>query len=60
MPQAADGWTVERVLALPDDGKRYEVVDGELLVSPSPDFHHQEAVLALATVLRSYVRSNGI
>jgi len=60
MPQATDGWTVERVLALPDDGKRYEVVDGELLVTPSPDFQHQEAVLALATVLRSYVRSNGI
>ncbi len=60
MPQAADGWTVDRVLALPEDGNRYEAVDGELLVTPSPEFHHQEAVLALATVLRSYVRSNGI
>ncbi len=32
MPQPITDWTVERVLALPDDGNRYEVVDGELLV----------------------------
>jgi Uma2 family endonuclease len=60
MPQAANDWTVERVLALPDDGNRYEVVDGELLVSPSPEFHHQDAVLALATILRPHVRANDI
>ena len=60
MPQAANDWTVERVLALPDDGNRYEVVDGELLVTPSPEFHHQDAVLALATILRPHVRANGI
>lgn len=29
-------WTVERALALPDDGMRYEVLDGELFVTPSP------------------------
>src|SRR6476646_10079902 len=60
MPQAANDWTVERVLALPSDGRRYEVVDGELVVSPSPEFRHQEAVLSLATLLRGYVRANGI
>ena len=60
MPQAANDWTVERVLALPDDGRRHEVVDGQLLVSPSPEFRHQEAVLALATTLREYVRTHDI
>jgi hypothetical protein len=30
MPQAARDWTVQRVLALPDDGNRYEVVDGRV------------------------------
>jgi Uma2 family endonuclease len=59
MPQAANDWTVERVLALPDDGNRYEAVDGELLVSPSPELQHQGAVLALATRLLPYVRSLG-
>ncbi len=27
---ATTRWTVEMVRALPDDGKRYEVIDGEL------------------------------
>jgi len=59
MPQAARDWTVQRVLALPDDGKRYEVVDGELLVTPAPTFHHQDAILALAVRLDPFVRSTG-
>src|SRR3972149_6826610 len=29
-------WTREMVLALPDDGNRYELFDGELLVTPAP------------------------
>jgi hypothetical protein len=29
-------WTAEMVRALPDDGNRYEVVYGELLVTPAP------------------------
>jgi Uma2 family endonuclease len=60
MPQAAHDWTVDRVLALPDDGNRYEVVDGELLVTPSPTFHHQDAILALARRLDPFVRSSGV
>jgi Uma2 family endonuclease len=59
MPHAARDWTVQRVLALPDDGKRYEVVDGELLVTPSPTFHHQDAILALAWRLKPFVDSIG-
>ena len=59
MPQAARDWTVQRVLALPEDGNRYEVVDGELLVTPSPTFHHQDAVLALAWRLKPFVDSSG-
>jgi Uma2 family endonuclease len=55
MPQAAGDWTVQRVLALPDDGNRYEVVDGELLVTPAPTFHHQDAILSLAWRLRPFV-----
>lgn len=44
MPQTARVWTRQDVLALPDDGKRYELVDGELLVSASPTYPHQYAV----------------
>ncbi len=35
MPDAAGRWTREMVLALPDDGNRYELFDGELLVTPA-------------------------
>lgn len=59
MPHAARDWTVQRVLALPNDGNRYEVVDGELLVTPSPTFHHQDAVFALAWRLKPFVDASG-
>ena len=34
-------WTASMVRELPDDGKRYECIDGELLVTPSPGTLHQ-------------------
>ena len=36
MPQRARHWTVDDVHALPDDGNRYEIIDGELFVTPAP------------------------
>jgi Uma2 family endonuclease len=41
MPLATTYWTVDAVHALPDDGNRYEVIDGELFVTPSPRWRHQ-------------------
>ncbi|MCO5172315.1 MAG: Uma2 family endonuclease [Planctomycetes bacterium] len=35
-------YTYEDYRQLPDDGRRYEVLDGELVVSPSPSRRHQE------------------
>jgi len=55
MPQAVDLWTAEMVRALPDDGKRYECVDGDLLVSPAPNFPHQRIVGGLYVRLREYL-----
>lgn len=37
--------------ALPDDGHRYELIDGALIVTPSPRFRHQDALVRLARVL---------
>jgi hypothetical protein len=37
-------WTVADLALLPDDGLRYELVDGTLLVSPAPTKGHQRAV----------------
>ena len=53
-------WTVERALALPHDGNRYEVLDGELFVTPSPTWGHQSAIGALHSLLRAYVRAHGL
>lgn len=56
MPALSRVWTREEVLALPDDGNRYELVDGELLVSPAPRGLHQRGVLGLYRVTDPYVR----
>jgi len=48
-------FTAEMVRALPDDGQRYEVVHGELLVTPSPRLWHQEIVGRLAFAIRTYL-----
>lgn len=58
MPEATTRWTREMVLALPDDGNRYELVDGELLVTPPPTPRHQRAVAGLLERLQPYVRRN--
>ncbi len=60
MPQQATRWTAEMVRALPDDGNRYEVVDGELLVAPAPSMPHQRAVGLVYAVLDRYARALGI
>lgn len=55
MPHPIADWTVAQVLELPDDGNRYEVVDGERLVSPAPSLPHQEAVQAVYQRVRPLV-----
>jgi Uma2 family endonuclease len=55
MPAVAHYWTPDEVRALPDDGNRYEVVAGELLVTPAPKLPHQEAVGRLYLILREYL-----
>ena len=54
-----DRWTVDMVHALPDDGRRHEVVDGELFVTPSPSVTHQVAVLRLFLRLEAYLARSG-
>ena len=56
MPQFATDWTVDRLNAMPEDGQRYEIIDGELYVSPAPSWRHQHAVTQLAIRLAEYLR----
>lgn len=60
MPDLLDCWTRDQVLDLPDDGNRYELVDGVLLVTPSPRALHQIAVWALNREVDRFVRRHGV
>lgn len=40
----------------PDDGKRYEVIDGDLYMTPPPNMGHQGASITLAIVLGAFIR----
>lgn len=40
----------------PDDGNRWEIIDGEVCVSPAPYVSHQRAVAALYRLLDRHVR----
>ncbi len=53
-------WTAERWRALPEDGRRYEVLDGELYVSPAPTPPHQRVVEELFLLLRPWSKSERV
>jgi Uma2 family endonuclease len=57
-------WTVEEVEQLiqerPGLTPRYELVDGELVVTPSPTARHQRLVFQLAILLQRYLTRHGI
>jgi Uma2 family endonuclease len=55
MPTLKRQWTVGDLPDLPDDGNRYEVIDGELLVTPAPSLPHQAAVGELHLLVAPYV-----
>ena len=47
-------WTYADLKHTPDDGKRYEIFDGELVVTPAPGIPHQVTVFELT--MRLYLR----
>jgi Uma2 family endonuclease len=49
------GWTYEDYARLPDDGNKYEVLDGKVLVSPAPGTRHQRTAIEVFVRLREYV-----
>ncbi|MGH3985290.1 MAG: Uma2 family endonuclease [Pseudonocardiaceae bacterium] len=46
-------FTVHDLEAMPDDGRRYELIDGMLLVTPAPGWSHQEMSATLYRVLHT-------
>jgi Uma2 family endonuclease len=56
----ANYFTADAVRAMPDDGKRYETVHGELLVAPAPGGLHQFVLDRLYFEIRGYLDAHGI
>ncbi len=52
-------FTYEDYLLLPED-KRYELLEGELLVTPAPTARHQRILLKLAVRLSVHSETNGL
>jgi Uma2 family endonuclease len=47
-------WTFSDLERLPDDEGRYEIIDGELIVTPSPASRHQDVAAALLRLFLSW------
>ena len=58
MPRASRGLTRADLESFPDDGWRYELLDGTLLVTPAPSFRHQRASLVFASLLDRWCPSD--
>jgi Uma2 family endonuclease len=53
-------WTRRDLARMPDDGNRYEVLDGELFVTPQAAFGHQYVAFAIMRPLFDYCSAHNI
>ena len=63
MPATARFWTLEEVREMQDADRawpRFELIDGELLVTPSPTRAHQHAVREILSLLTPYVQYHAL
>jgi Uma2 family endonuclease len=51
-------FTVDDLLRFPDDGNRYELFNGSLVVSPAPSLLHQDVIFLLQTILHQAAPSD--
>jgi Uma2 family endonuclease len=58
-PAVSKDWTYERYLAL-DDDRRYEILDGELIMTPAPSTLHQQMATELGYQLVGFVKEHNL
>ncbi len=51
--------TYDDLLDMPDDGQRYESIDGELIVTPAPTIKHQRVQRSLIRILGAFAYETG-
>lgn len=54
MAERIHKWTLRELHRLPDDGNKYELVRGELFVTPAPSREHEELAAVLGRMLDAY------
>lgn len=59
LTKPAGTWTYDDLLALPDDGRRYEIIEGELYEMPSPNLWHATTIMNLVLLLGPMTQSLG-
>ena len=55
----AGSWTYADLFSLPDDGRRYEIIEGELYEMPAPNLIHATVVMNIIALLLPIVSSLG-
>jgi Uma2 family endonuclease len=58
-PKSIVKFTYADLLALPEDGRRHEIIDGEHLLSPSPKTNHQRVLMCLSVALAAHAKKHG-
>lgn len=53
-------WTYDDYLHLPDDGRRYEIIEGDLYVTNAPSFDHQFVVSQLNRKIGNFVEERNL
>lgn len=53
-------WTSADLETLPDNEKRYEIIDGELHVSKQPHWYHQSICLRIASLLEKWSKNSDV
>ncbi|MEP6729626.1 MAG: Uma2 family endonuclease [bacterium] len=60
MATHAKRWTLAELHRLPDDGNKYELVRGELFVTPAPTLDHETILARLTRILDPFVAANNL
>jgi Uma2 family endonuclease len=60
MANATKQWTLQELHSLADDGNKYELVRGDLFVTPPPPYLHETIAAKLTHILVPYVTAHGL
>jgi Uma2 family endonuclease len=59
-PQTLVKLTYEDYAAIPNDGRRHEIIDGEHYVNPAPNLRHQTLSMRLTIAVGSFVEQHAL